>query len=622
MPTEPIPFDADPWLHWRRRLYGGGKKLHIIIKRSTNTDSWPDLDGLEIRPHYSTNERLFATGILTTKQDDMEFKDQIDSISTQCEAFEVLGPSTPQIVKAKEAIGLPPIRPDGFADVHGEGVIVGVIDNACPFAMDEFRHPTTGESRVIALWDQSRLDRTNPTPPAGFDYGHEVDVARAMALLPTPPPDTVAAWAAFYKRSEYTLRVPVEGNMTPLNQQLEQSEPRRLSSHGSKMTAVAAGKSGLAPAAEIVFVNLPDVPFADPDDVFGSSAAHLLDAIEYIFAVALARQKPAVVNISYSSRVGPRDGTTLFEHAVDELVEDNPRMRSVVFSAGNSANKHGHFFARISPGGHRKATWKVSNGDTTPNMVDIWYDAGDTALTIGLTESSGGNSVGATEVAAGEQAQIVRDGIPIGWIIHRHKKPGVRGHALVALAPKIPKSIDTGGRINGAWELHFKNSSDRAPIAVDAWIERDDFEEDEARTQSTFDMTTFDNTVNGLATGRNTLAVGAAQNDGRRPMAYSSLGPGYNNASLKPDFCAPVGESEDEQIVLPTTIHGKTGEVDGTSAAAAIVTGAIALLYSKAIQTEPSLPLFSEIRTTLKNDAVRPSGGNAKQWGSGIIKLA
>lgn len=60
----------------------------------------------------------------------------------------------------------------------GKGVIIGVVDYGCDFASPAFRIPGSGETRLLALWDQNAPEprtggngRLPGTSPPGFGYG-------------------------------------------------------------------------------------------------------------------------------------------------------------------------------------------------------------------------------------------------------------------------------------------------------------------------------------------------------------------------------------------------------------------------------------------------------------------
>ena len=66
----------------------------------------------------------------------------------------------------------------------------------------------------------------------------------------------------------------------------------------------------------------------------GMSNTRLIDAFNYIFSYAESVGKPSVVNASLVGWTGPRDGTSLFAQACDNLSGPG---KILVFAAGNAA---------------------------------------------------------------------------------------------------------------------------------------------------------------------------------------------------------------------------------------------------------------------------------------------
>ncbi len=119
---------------------------------------------------------------------------------------------------------------------------------------------------------------------------------------------------------------------------------------------------GIAPEADIV---------ATTSSLY---TAQLLDGAEQVLDYAKSQGKPAVINMSISTSIGPHDGTTLFNQYIDELTKE----ATICISAGNEGQRPGaaditftddwngvHVYARQWP------SWSttVANG-----AIDIWAD--------------------------------------------------------------------------------------------------------------------------------------------------------------------------------------------------------------------------------------------------------
>lgn len=169
----------------------------------------------------------------------------------------------------------------------GKGVVVGVID-----AGMDFTHPTFRESqnlsalRIKKAWVQ---DKNDGTPPAGYDYGSE---------------------------------------FIGQQQLLDQKSDNLNASHGTHVTGIAAGIGdgqtdkfkGYAPEADIVQVSI------------NGAGSNLIDGVNYIFSHAAQEGKPAVINMSLGTHIGPHDGTSLLDRAFKELSGSG---KILVGAAGN-----------------------------------------------------------------------------------------------------------------------------------------------------------------------------------------------------------------------------------------------------------------------------------------------
>ena len=71
---------------------------------------------------------------------------------------------------------------------QGSGVLIGIVDYGLDFTLDDFRDPTSKDTRVEYLWDQQLTPIGQEISPAKYGYGVEysaLDIRRALAA-PNP----------------------------------------------------------------------------------------------------------------------------------------------------------------------------------------------------------------------------------------------------------------------------------------------------------------------------------------------------------------------------------------------------------------------------------------------------
>ncbi|HWM84946.1 MAG TPA: S8 family serine peptidase, partial [Kofleriaceae bacterium] len=181
----------------------------------------------------------------------------------------------------------------------GAGVLVGVIDIGLDFEHPAFWTPD-GATRVVELWDQTVTDN----PPAGYSYGSTCSAADIEA-----------------------------GGCAHMSEE----------SHGTHVTGIAAGgwvdgvpHVGLAPEADIAFVNLGPAPSPDESEALTTA---ICDGAAWIYGVADRLGRPAVINMSLGLHTDAHDGSSLASRCLDNLAGAG---RLMVAAAGNEGQGATH----------------------------------------------------------------------------------------------------------------------------------------------------------------------------------------------------------------------------------------------------------------------------------------
>lgn len=506
----------------------------------------------------------------------------------------------------------------------GYGVIVGVYDTGIDYRHEDFRDGT-GRTRLLGLWDQTIAG----TPPAGYNYGAFCTVA-----------------------SLDSGRCAQQDN----------------NGHGTHVAGTAVGDgsasdqsgnayryAGVAPAADLLVVKGGDGSFETPQ---------LIDGINWIFQTAAALGRPAVVNLSLGGQFGPRDGTSLFEQALDNLTGPG---KIIVVAAGNDGQNGNAFDGSGQPTErylfHGMATpgvgtihefqievpayGAVSGTCNDYAFIELWYESGDLLdLTVVRPD---GSSVTATHGSRMEEAH------PKGMIlIHNayaervEDRPDPQNGHYEALI-EISDCGNSGPPESGIWTLRATATTATSGNPFHLWISASQFGQGGFARGVTANFTNS-HVVGSPGTARKVVTVGAFASrlcwptaDGTRCYIhkeqpgdiarFSSAGPS-RDGRLKPEITAPgiaiisaLSRDADPPgtLVAPDGVHWA---IAGTSMATPHVTGAVALL----LQREPTLipDSIKAIlqRTTAQDEFTQhaytgePDGTPNYQWGYGKLDVA
>lgn len=537
-------------------------------------------------------------------------------------------------------IDMPAQRQVNGVTVDGSGIVVGIVDDGCAFAHPDFLKPGTTQSRIVYLWDQTpgaEARGGNWVQPHHFKYGAELsnnpadpvqalDTAITAHLLPGGAVDEDAVYESI---SYDAMMATLPSHVTHVL--------GALASHGTHVMGIAAGNGqsamgfeGIAPKADIIFVQLPP---ADIQVGMSALTPRIQDAVLYIFRRAHKLGKQAVVNISYGGYVGPHDGTAPIEIAMDKYLAKTGR--AVVVSAGNGfeANCHAHF--EVNVGARSQRHWIVRPFDPTLNFMQIWYN-GNTTLELRITTPAG-QMLG--PVLLGDHLNLTLPstngpGLVIGWVDHQIDTQNGDKHIDITLRPTYDDPLfaltalpPLGGSVapapSGVWIVELHNTGNHKGN-VHAWIERDDAGRPSGarRRQSQFVTADADPkfTIGALATGHHTISVGAYNTATHEICRYSACGPtrptGNHGPRQKPEVCAPAeDDAAGRGILSASSRKSRATRMNGTSASAPFVSGLVALLMQYRASTGGGPLPADQICTQLKQGAtqatLRPNRHNA-----------
>ena len=235
----------------------------------------------------------------------------------------------PFLQKARQVTGVDRVHAGDNLDTPftGKGIVIGVIDQSF-----EFKHmgflDENGKSRIKMLWDRSK------------------DIEK----------DIQSKAAPVY-------------NVDALTKTHETYDPG--SGHGTHVTNIAAGSKhadnpfyGVAPKADIVVI---------PSSFENTE---IIEDIRSVKAYASREHKPWVVNLSLGSVIGPHDGSTDYDQAIDRMAQDKGGI--VVGAMGNEGDQYFHAFSSFQPGETKQVFVhyeKDQDGNATEDdltHIDFW----------------------------------------------------------------------------------------------------------------------------------------------------------------------------------------------------------------------------------------------------------
>ena len=535
-----------------------------------------------------------------------------------------LGPQWPGLHLARLTLGLPapaacfaPTAPRrrrrGRPPVTRSNppVVVGVIDDGLPLAHERFTK--AGGTRVERAWIQDAQFDASGKPMGRVIARQDIDdwVSRSTFA-------GVFDEDSFYRLSEL-------GRF----QTAQRKTVMARSSHGAHVMDVAFGfPPEEAPDWPIVAVQLP---FAVTADTSGATLTpYAVEGVKFIVETAKAMSTgtppPVVVNFSYGFTAGPHDGTHDLELALDELVRSYDGLLRIVLPSGNAHLARAHAEVRFpavdpAPCSEQVLTLRVSPDDRTPSFVEVWLPpaaAGETGrVSVALDTPDG--LVGSFLKEGDTHLVQLEDGgqvlAQVSYVLM--PPPTNRGMFLVALQPTARLEAD-GSLVPvdpvapaGRWTIRLLNHALPPHSIVNAWVQRDDtpFGYPPRGRQAYFeglrgredDYVRFDGmgrenevdsglspirragSINAVATGKDTVVIGALSRREMRASRYSAGGPTTAAAGralpnrIGPDIVALADESVVHAGVLAAgTRSNSVAVLNGTSVAAPLVARAIA----------------------------------------------
>lgn len=432
-------------------------------------------------------------------------------------------------------------------DLTGEGVLVSIIDSGIDYTHQDFINDD-GTTRIEAIWDQSI---NTGTKPEGFLEG-----------------------TLFTKEQ--------------INQALSSGEPLEHidnNGHGTAVAGVCCGNGresmgavvGVAPKSDILVVKLSS------KGVGVAKTTDIMRAIKFSYDYAIGINKPIVINLSFGTSNGVRSGETLFETYINEVAESY--MSNIVVAMGNEGNTGRHYSNKLETGESVIVEFNIQSGITTFNLIVFKRFIDDISMEI---ISPTGETTGIFNLTNTREVINVDD-----YIIF-----------INAGSPR-PYTVETGIYIafqnlgdirdNELWHIllfgeNIINGS------IDMWLPIYEL----VGQNSFFFEAALETTLTIPATVKNVISVAGYNQESNSIVGFSGRGNTINNG-LKPDIASPSVE------IITTKSGGGYDAYTGTSFAAPIVTGIVALLLEWGIVDKNDQQLYGQrLKAYLQKGARRP----------------
>ncbi len=471
----------------------------------------------------------------------------------------------------------PPANPMGF---QGDGVIVGIIDGELDVTHHGFLDPAAPhDTRVLYYWVQTPDDPGQAGPGGQGQTPHEFHAANST----TTPNFTGLNYGRIYTAAyiDNALGLPGSPYGNGANHISCQPEPAE---HGTHVAGIATGSGhmlnwatapqhiGAAPRATIVHVRYWRAG-ASLDAAFEDS---IIEAIDFIFRAATFHNMPVVINVSQGTSLGPHNGADVFDQDRDNRL-NSFFDRAIVWAAGNDNNDNGFRKGTIAAGVTETLTLTPTFssdpwGAEVPvdRWLDIWYTGPELDFQV---ECDGNLSTGNPTVwhTAGNEFHGTLNSYDVDA-----DRDVESGNGLCNIRLHIEDALSTD-----PWTIRLHNPDPSAAVQYYAWTGP------QGKHASLNGAIQHEFTLCDPGCCKSILTVGAcAKLNPANPGAdepitgYSGCGPTVDGR-IKPEIVA-VGGTDPDQVNSANS-NQASGYTDkyGTSMAAPLVAGAVALLFDE-----------------------------------------
>ncbi len=479
---------------------------------------------------------------------------------------------------ALEVSGVLRLQNQPVLALKGDGVLVGFVDTGIDYANPLFRY-SNGATRIVRIWDQNIQDGT---PPEGVFYGTEYDGEAVNEAL---------------------------GSETPY----EIVPSRDENGHGTFLAGVACGGEdiannfiGAAPNAQIAVVKLKEAKqylrdfFFIPEDVPAYQENDIMMAVAYLDGLANQLNMPLVICLALGNSIGSHGKDGPLTSYLNFIC--TRRKRSVVTASGNEANARHHFQGRLTADMDYEDVEVSVDEDMAGFFMELWADAPELYAVSVISPTGEQLPRLPVRIGASGLLRFIFEGTTITVDYRIEAKE--TASQLIFFRFIEPK--------RGLWTIRvFPEVTVNERYHM--WLPMQQF------TGGTvfFLRSNPDITLTSPGTAAQVITTGGY--NAANMSIYADSGRGFSTSGeVKPDFAAPAVN------ISGPGLRNNFVTFTGTSAAAAITTGAVAQIMQWAL-VEGNIPTFSN--AAIKNMLIRGAKQTDersypnREWGYGALDV-
>lgn len=466
-------------------------------------------------------------------------------------------------------------QPDSTIAATGEGVLLAVIDSGIRYNHPDFI-TNSGQSRILYLWDQTIGEDSQAVNGGGGVVYTNAEINEALSY------ETV---------EEQRRIVPSQDTL----------------GHGTALAGIAGGNGrgssnarnkGVASGCELIIVKVANRQRGNPRDV------DIMQGINFSIERASELRRPLIILLGMGNNLTGHDGTFPLERYMSRRY-DNWLLNFVV-GTGNEGNRSSHTSGTLQTGESQTIQISMSASNLSEYGCCIWKRFSD-EISIEITAPNGEKTdeltlltpnraylFGEVAVLINYTAQITSVNRKVIYILFVAQKGTALGNGLWTLTLKGNHIVEGSYEV---WGSIVPQVADNRIEILNPNVEK---------------------TLVSPATAEKITSVGAYNRATRQVDAFS--GRGFTaDGRVAPDIVAPgvniTAPSSEEESLYRT--------ITGTSAAAAFVAGAYAVMMGYGVFTLNNLNYYGEdLRIYLLRNAQRPPNYAPypnNSWGYGLI---